>query len=141
MVFARSGTAFSAPPTRDAQARPGVPTASLSRSTSALATQAVAWALLCSSYPNSGPCIPCSRIPASGSSRLCCLRTSETGRFSRSLCSPLFVGVGGRPVRHPNVPQPPRWRVHDLPHLAELDLAIVGHRLLQLFAFFAEIRP
>jgi hypothetical protein len=54
---------------------------------------------------------------------------------------PLFVGVRRLPVGDPNVPKPPRWRVHDLLHLSDLDLAVVGHRLLQLFAFFAVIRP
>src|SRR5215212_4305936 len=106
--------------------------------TSAVGIQAVAWVLRRSSCPGSGPYFPYSRI------RFHSLMLSTNPRNGSRLSLilfPLFVEVRGRPVGDPNVPQPPRWRVHDLLHLSNLDLAIVGHRLLQLFAFFAVIRP
>src|SRR5215211_7733368 len=105
---------------------------------SAVGIQAVAWVLRRSSCPGSGPYIPYSRI------RFHSLMLSTNPRNGSRLSlilPPLFVGVRRLPVRHPDVPQPPGWRMHDLLHLSNLDLAIVGHRLLQLFAFFAEIRP
>src|SRR5215218_2761954 len=106
--------------------------------TSAVGIQAVAWVLRRSSCPSSGPYIPYSRIRFHS---LMLSTIPRNGSCLSLILSPLFVGVRRLPVRHPDVPQPPGWRMHDLLHLSELDLAVVGHRFLQLFAFFAEICP
>jgi hypothetical protein len=66
--------------------------------------RAVAWALPCSSHPDSGPCIPCSRI------RFLSLALStnlQNGSLLPLVMPPLFVEVRGRSVRHPHVPKPP----------------------------------
>src|SRR5918995_1473083 len=105
---------------------------------SALGIQAVAWVRRCSSCPEgcSGPYIPYSRI------RFHSLMLSTNPRNGSRLWlipPPLLVGVRGVSVRHSNVPEPPGWWVHDLLHLPDLNLAIVGHRLLQLSAFLTVV--
>src|SRR3712207_9121584 len=97
---------------------------------SALGIQAVAWVRRCSSCPEgSWPYIPYSRIRFHS----LMLSTNPRNGWRLSLIlSPLFVGVRRLPIRHPDVPQPPGWRVHDLLHLSNLDLSVVGHRFLQL---------